>query len=109
MGTLLVVQPGQGSGAAEQYLEDVNQAILLAGIAAVIVALVLGILLAHRLTRPLFRLTVATKAIAAGDLSQQVDVSGKDELADLGHDFNQMASALETARAQRQQLLVDVF
>ncbi|MFN2188826.1 MAG: ATP-binding protein [Candidatus Promineifilaceae bacterium] len=107
VGTLQAAQPGQGSGAADQYLEDVNQAILLAGIAAVIVALVLGILLAHRLTRPLFRLTVATKAIAAGDLSQQVDVSGQDELADLGRDFNQMASALESARAQRQQLLAD--
>jgi signal transduction histidine kinase len=107
VGTLQAAQPGQGSGAADQYLEGVNQAILLAGIGAVTVALVLAILLAHRLTRPLRRLTAATKAIAAGDLSQQVDVSGQDELADLGRDFNQMASALESARVQRQQLLAD--
>ncbi len=107
VGTLLAAKPGQGSGAADQYLEGVNQAILLAGIGAVIAALVLAILLAHRLTRPLRRLTAATKAIAAGDLSQQVDVSGQDELADLGRDFNKMASALESARVQRQQLLAD--
>jgi signal transduction histidine kinase len=52
-------------------------------------------------------LTEATKAIAAGDLSQQIDVSGQDELADLGRDFNQMAQALESAEAQRRQLLAD--
>lgn len=107
VGSLVAAQAGQGSGAAEQYLEGVNNAILLAGIGAVIVAFVLAIVLAQRLTRPLHRLTVATKAIAAGDLSQQMDVSGQDELADLGRDFNQMALALESANAQRQQLLAD--
>jgi signal transduction histidine kinase len=107
VGTLLATEAGRGGRAGEQYLESVNQAILYAGIAAIVVALILGIILAQGLTRPLQRLTRATQAVAAGDFSQQVTVNSNDELGELAHDFNQMARALELSEKQRQQLLAD--
>lgn len=107
VGTLMATQAGQGGRAGEQYLASVNQAIIWSGIAAIIIALLLGIVLAQHLTRPLRQLTTATRAVAAGDLSQQVAVTSKDELGELARDFNQMARTLESSEAQRQQLLAD--
>ena len=51
VGTLLATEAGRGGHAGEQYLDSVNQAIVTAGIAAIIIALFLGIFLAQRLTQ----------------------------------------------------------
>ena len=107
VGSLLATEASQGGHAGEQYLSSVNQAIIYAGIAAIIIALLLGIVLAQRLTRPLRQLTTATQAVAAGDFSQQVAVTSNDEIGDLARDFNQMARTLEISEKQRQQLLAD--
>jgi two-component system sensor histidine kinase BaeS len=108
VGTLLAEPAGGGGGrAAEQYLASVNQAILLSGLVAILVALFLGLLLARRITRPLSQLTTATHDLAAGDLSRQVPVTSQDELGRLANDFNQMARALELSESQRRQLLAD--
>jgi signal transduction histidine kinase len=107
VGSLLATEAGQGGHAGEQYLSSVNQAIIYAGIAAIIIALLLGIVLAQRLTRPLRQLAAATQAVAAGDFSQQVAVTSNDEIGDLARDFNQMARTLEISEKQRQQLLAD--
>ena len=58
--------------------------------------------LTGRLTRPISALTVATEAVAAGDYSQSVPVTGDDELSRLGRSFNamtaQLANDVETKR-----------
>ncbi len=46
--------------------------------------------------RTLRRLVDATRAIARGDLQQQVPVQGRDEFALLGRTFNEMAAQLQT-------------
>ena len=107
IGSLLAEPAGGGGRAGEQYLDSVNQAILWAGLVAIVIALFLGLLLARRITRPLGRLTEATHAVAAGDFSRQVPVTSEDELGRLAGDFNQMASALELSERQRRQLLAD--
>jgi len=107
VGTLVAAKSGSGSRAGEQYLAQVNQAILIAGMIAVFLALVIGIFLARRLTQPLRKLNRATQHVAAGDLSQRVTVTTHDEVGDLADHFNDMAAALETAETQRQQLLAD--
>ena len=107
IGTLQAMQAGQGSRAGEQYLASVNQAILVAGLVAVALALLVGIFLAQRLTRPLRQLSQATTAVAAGELGQQVTVTTHDEVGELTARFNDMSQALANAEKQRQQLLAD--
>lgn len=107
--TLLIIEPGgQGTHAAEQFLSDVNRAIWLGGLAAVLLALILGIWLARRLTRPLRQLTQASQKVAAGKLGQQVTVTTHDEIGELAESFNQMSHELALAEQQRQQMLADV-
>jgi len=109
VGTLLINEPGQGSAhAGEQFLAEVNQAIWFSGLVAILVALLLGIFLARRLTRPVRDLTLATRRLAEGELIQHVVVNSQDELGELAASFNQMSSALAAAEKQRQQLLADV-
>ncbi len=102
--------PGQAMAgrAGQQFLAEVYQAILLAGLIAVALALILGVVLARGLTRPLARLTEATRSMAAGDLDQQVSVGGHDELDELAGSFNAMAAALAANERQRQQLFADI-
>jgi signal transduction histidine kinase len=109
VGTLLIKQPGgAGGGAGDQFLVEVNNAIWLGGLAAVLLALFLGVFLARRLTQPLRQLTEATHRMARGELGQQVSTDARGEIGELSTSFNQMSVALVTSELQRQQMLADV-
>jgi PAS domain S-box-containing protein len=54
-----------------------------------------GFLLSRHLLRPLELLRAETEEIAQGHFSSRVEIKGHDEIADLGAQFNLMASRLE--------------
>ena len=89
-------------------LKRINQAAITAGLIAVSVSLLLALLLAYRLLRPIRDLTQAANQLAQGDLTQQVPVHGNDELANLGRAFNQMAASLEEAEQSRRAMTADI-
>ena len=63
----------------------------------------LGLWFAERLSRPVGRLVSASQRVGAGDLNVQViEDDGDDEIAQLGHYFNQMTRQL---KGQRDELL----
>lgn len=67
-------------------------------IAALIVAIVISILTAGLITRPILRLTQASKEIASSNLDQRVDTTDFieiEEIDTLEHSFNSMASQLK--------------
>jgi len=67
--------------------------------------------LARYLTSPAIKLRHATRQLAAGDLSTRVGAQmGKrrDELADLGRDFDLMAERIETLLTTQRRLLGDI-
>ncbi len=76
--------------------------------ASVLVALVLGILLARQLIRPLREMNSATQAVAEGDLELRVPVRSQDEIGRLAWSFNRMNERLAAARNQRRQLTADI-
>jgi len=51
-----------------------------------------------RITRPLSRLRLAVNALALGDTSARVDISTRDEVADLTRAFNDMSASLSEKR-----------
>lgn len=75
-----------------------TRGILYTTLIVVAVSLALGILLmiwlVRKITVPLERLIGVTERIADGDLTEQIDVSGKDELARLSLSVNAMAGRL---------------
>jgi diguanylate cyclase (GGDEF)-like protein len=76
---------------------------LFAGV--VLVLLLIGYLLALRLTRPIEALVNGTQAIARGDLTTRLEVKRKDELGELAIAFNTMTQDLqERTRSLNEQM-----
>ena len=94
--------------AEQDFLSRVNNSLWVAGIIAVAVALLLGLLLTRQITRPIRALTRGARNISNGDLSYQVKVSSKDELGELAESFNTMASSLDRNEQSRRRLIADI-
>lgn len=91
-----------------QFLARVETALWIAALAALAVALVVGGLLFRSIVAPLRRLTAASQAITAGDLTVRAPVQGRDEVAQLAYAFNRMAESLAHAEEARQNQTADV-
>ena len=90
------------------FLEEFYRAVSVGTAGATVVALLLGMLLARSLTRPLRELTRATLAVSRGELDQQIPVRSRDELGILAQSFNQMSAELSRAETLRRQMTADV-
>ncbi|NTU63574.1 MAG: HAMP domain-containing protein [Chloroflexi bacterium] len=90
------------------FVDQVRQNLVLAALIASAIGAVLGLLFSRTLTRPLNRLAVAARAIAAKDLTQRVEPSGTVEVANVAVAFNDMASSLQKAEELRRNLVADV-
>jgi len=110
VGFLAAIPPGweQLQPQEQSFLDQVNRALLLAGVLAGALSILLGLGLSRVLTAPLARLTAAARRIASGDLSQRVPETGGAEMAALGQAFNQMAADLEKAEELRRNMMADV-
>lgn len=108
---------GQGRGAVQiarsmqdndRVLGGLAVAITLIGLVTALLAAAAGLLLARRLTRRLERLGDATREVArTGSFDVSVPQGGSDEVADLGHTFNEMLLRLAQLRERQERLLAD--
>jgi len=74
--------------------------VAIAGVLALISAIAVITLLVSSMRRPLDALVAATRRLAAGELSEPVELSGPTELRDLGAAFNAMSADLSAARTR---------
>ena len=81
----------------QQTLATARRAFSLAGVGATLLALVVGLWVSRSLSAPLTSLAAAAGQMSAGDLSVRAPVQGKDEIGQLGRQFNLMAERLETS------------
>ncbi len=109
VGTILM-SPLQPAFSAEEnlFLQRTNEALLFAVAGAMVVALIIGIVLARTLIRPLRALTQAAQNMAEGDLDQQVIVKSKDEIGQLATGFNRMSSEIKRVNDLRRQMTADI-
>ncbi|WP_445301177.1 adenylate/guanylate cyclase domain-containing protein [Microcoleus sp. Pol11C3] len=80
------------------FMNQINantQTTILLCLATLILAILLGILTARWIIRPVERITTASEAIAGGNLNQQVEVSSIVELGKLANVFNGMTRQLK--------------
>ena len=109
VGVLLTTRSLPVYNAAETlFLQRTNRALILAMFGALLVALLIGLVLARNLTRPLQALTVAARKIAGGQLDQQVEVTSDDEIGELSTAFNQMSREVARVNQQRRQMTADI-
>jgi two-component system, OmpR family, sensor histidine kinase MprB len=89
-------------------LHKLSVILIIVALSGVLVALLLGYVVARTSMRPVERLTTAAEHVAATqDLEATIDVSGDDELSRLAVSFNAMLAALAGSRRQQARLVAD--
>jgi signal transduction histidine kinase len=91
-----------------RLLADVRWGIWGAAAVGAGVAAIVGTVAARRITGPLAALAAGARRIGGGDLSQQVPVTGDDEIAQVAQTFNTMLTDLRDAEESRRQLQADI-
>jgi signal transduction histidine kinase len=89
--TVAVLRLSEGPAYTGTAMRSTLIAWLVAGIAAVLLAGVVGWLVSRRLTRPLLAITAASDSMAHGDLAVRTEVERADEIGILAGSFNAMA------------------
>jgi two-component system sensor histidine kinase BaeS len=110
VGTVQVGLTASGLGAADNVLRTALLRAIAgtAGLAALL-ALIAGLGVARRITRPVNRLITVTRAMASGDRSARAGrVSGPGELRELAAAFDQMADTLDREDKIRRDLVASV-
>jgi two-component system NtrC family sensor kinase len=68
--------------------------------AILIISMLVGMLIWLMVNRPVKRLIIGTKRVAAGDLDYKIRVSSQDELGELASSFNRMTGELKQANGE---------
>jgi len=107
-GQLGAVQFARPLDLTEDTMRGLVTRIIGFGVFGAVLAGAAGWFLARRATGPVKRLSAAAERVAStGNLGERLDVTGRDELADLATSFNTMLESLDTSRAQQRRLVQD--
>jgi HAMP domain-containing protein len=94
---------------ADVYLAELaalRRRLYLHSLAGALVALVAGLLMARRITRPLGELTGLARRVVEGDLSTRVSIRSRDEIGMLGNVFHLMVERLHVSHRSMVDVLV---
>lgn len=109
VGTALIQLPaGATLPANAAFRDSVNLVLLLGGLAAAVLAIGLGLVLARRATVPVRELTRRAQQLAAGDRSVRVEHRSEDEFGAMAKAFNSMADAIAEEDQLRRTFAADV-
>ena len=75
---------------------------------ALVLASIAAWLLARIFLAPLKRITASTHSLAAGDYATRVSITSRDEMGQLGEDFNKLAVTLEKNEKLRRDFMADI-
>ncbi len=86
-----------------------QQNLLIAGLAATGLGVLLALVFARRIARPIEAISDAASRLAQGDFAARiVTPRGEDEVARLARNFNRMAEALEKLETERRAMIADI-
>ena len=94
--------------ASQGDLVQIMQIYVVVALAAALLISGISSLLARRLLSPVTELRRTAQSISGGDLSSRLATKGHDDIAELGHTFNDMLDRLEAAFEAQRRFLDDV-
>ncbi|MEO6501478.1 MAG: HAMP domain-containing sensor histidine kinase [Jatrophihabitantaceae bacterium] len=103
-GIALAQRRSEATAAADRTIRRIVWALLI----AVAIAVVLGLLVAVRISRPLRRTAEAARALAEGHRDVAVLAQGPTEVAEVGAALNSLATALSHSEARQREFLLSV-
>ncbi len=106
---IAIITPAfQPSPQETQFIKQTNRALSYASLAAIFLAIILGLLFTRTLLKPLASLNQALGKMEQGELLQQVQETSDDELGEVITGFNNMSNALAKANQHRKQMTADI-
>jgi two-component system, OmpR family, sensor histidine kinase MprB len=104
-GAVLIARP---LTEVDRELSQILLILLLVGVAGIAIAALLGALVARTALTPIVRFTRRTERLTGNlDLSERLEVTGRDELARLAGSFNATLDALERSVEAQRHLIAD--
>ena len=92
----------------QKFAKEQERSIYVIALAALMLAALISALLARQLTRPIRSMAAGARAISDGEYNTRIPEVRNDELGDLAHEFNELASTLEKNRVARRQWVADI-
>ncbi len=108
LGSLTLINPPGFEPRLSPVLQAIERALLAATIFALALALGISWWMGNFASRPLERLSRASRAVARGQREVRVAVHGTSEVRQLSEDFNRMTHALAASERRQHQLVADV-
>ncbi len=82
-------------GEISSFVKQIRRIQLLATLAFLTIALILGSFVSNNLTKPLRKLNEQAKLIAKGDFPKEIKIESRDEIGELTESVNRMSKSLE--------------
>jgi len=95
------------TGVSERFLADITRSLAFSTSIAAFLALLLGILFAARITKPLANLAQATRIVMNGKVFIPLAEDGDSEIAELSRSFNEMTAEIRRLDAAKKQVIAD--
>ena len=90
------IEVARSPGIPGEAVDTLFAPFAIAALVATVLAAMLGLVLGRRLTAPVVGLTSSAVRMGTGDLGARAPAAGRDEIGELGRQFNAMAARLET-------------
>ncbi|HET6567917.1 MAG TPA: histidine kinase dimerization/phospho-acceptor domain-containing protein, partial [Rhodothermales bacterium] len=90
----------------ENLANAATKAVVVASVLAVLLSLVASLQFVQQIVRPIEHLTNSVRRIGRGQLSEQIEITTEDEIAELGREFNKMTERLAAFEAMNVQKLI---
>jgi len=97
-----------GSAEMLQAVTTIQNKMLWVGIVVVFGTIIISSLFANRITTPLKKLEIAANEISEGNLQQEIEIGGKDEIAFLAETMEQMRRSIIDRDKRQQAMLAGV-
>lgn len=96
------------SSLENSFIRNISRQIYFSIVIVAVLALLMGLILARRITEPMADLSQAIHKVAGGDLKSRVEPKGDKEFAVLANDFNLMAEQLMKHEESRISLVANI-
>lgn len=94
VGALVMLPLYSAQNTLSPFVQLVGQTVLISSLFVAIVAAVFAVIFSRTITRPLAKLTSASRVMAAGNYDTRVDIHAYGEIGELEHSFNEMGAQL---------------
>lgn len=91
-----------------QFVDEINQYLTVVLMVVFIIMIIITIPLSRHFVRPITKLKQAVISVNSGELATRLPITGSDELATLGRNFNDLAATLEQNEISRKRWLADI-